>query len=189
VTDKVEDIRLSSYEEWLEHELVHRQHCEKSSPQLVVNLDSTVEISEKVRADFAASFPHSVILEGYDPYLDFAARWLWSNVSERDGRCQEYVVEYPACPLWIATRVWKPFMYKDADGVVKWDEAEEYSSPGTHSHEGKWTSYCLTKTGYDCFMMEYFFKDATDMARFVDAIPSFRDKDNFYKDKNERKSS
>lgn len=172
-------IRLASYEEWIEHEREHRESVEKRNPESIAPMLSVVEKKESTRRSLMERFPYSAVLEGYEPYHDFASRWLWANVSPCDGKCHDYYSEYPACPVVLATKTLRDYQYTTKDGRVVKGKAPEYHDPGEHSHEGNWAGMCLTKSGYDCFYIEYFFQSEQDRERFIAAVPSFRDGDNF----------
>lgn len=174
-----DSVRISSYEEWRQYEQKRQEWATESHPESVQHMRKGVETREESRQKLLPRFPHSAVLEGYEPYLDFAARWLWSNVSPCDGKCQCRHSEWPACPLVLATKTVREYTYKDKDGQEQKGKEPQYADPGDHNHEGKWTCLSLTKSGYDCFYMDYLFESEQDRDRFIANLPAYRGDDNF----------
>jgi hypothetical protein len=122
-----------------------------------------------IREETHRSFPHIVVLEGVYPEHDFAQRWAWQNFGPQDGKCQDHYSEYPGCPLVLETK--QVVTGSDHQGNA-WSE-NVYKDPGEHSHEGKWKTFWLGKTGYDYGFCEYCFKDEADKDKFFAAWETF----------------
>lgn len=166
-------IRIASHEEWIEYEKECRGWVEKRNPESIPHMISGVEQKEEIIGKLKEKFPYTAVLEGFEPYHDFASRWCWANVGECNGKCYDHQSDYPACPLVLATKVMKPYSYKMQDGTVVNGKSPDYSDPGEHSHDGNWATVCLTKSGYDCFYIEYLFQSEQIRDRFLVAVPSF----------------
>ena len=166
-------MKIATYDAWLEEDRQDRERLAATRPEYVQrHIDDQKKLDQN-RLEILMTFPYSVVSEGGYPEHDYAGRWCWQHIGPKEGPCDNWHSEYPACPLVLATEYVRSGEYKNPEGKIVPYRRKTYCDPGEHAHQGRWTSLWLGKTDYDYGFQIYFFADEADYGEFLAAFPTF----------------
>jgi hypothetical protein len=163
-------MKIKTFEEWKEQENKRLEYY-KSLKDTKFDF-AFVEQRMKQRDEIHVKFPYTAIVAGDYWEQDYAEKWLWMNISPKDGECKNNEGDFPGCPLVLATEFIKTGTYIDQGKTKTWRE-KAYKEVEEHSHEGTWQTFWLGKTGYDYGDNEFCFQNEVDRDRFLAAVPTF----------------
>lgn len=130
---------------------------------------------EQKRQRLLEQFPHVVTVEGAYPEQDFLAQWCWKQFGPKQcEKCSDAGLDYPGCPLVLATEYIQTGWYEHKGQRIEWQE-KAYKPVEEHGHSGKWTTLWLRKTGYDYGFEDYCFQNPEDRDEFVASFASVED--------------